>query len=135
MRYLGEGEGICQRLSAEGANYWRGAIQREKPEKRKARHSRARILCNKCPLLEACEEYLVACEKRKEHIDGVVAGRFSIVRPNFESTTLRECMGCGHALKSPNGYYPPGARQHAGEGLCAKCYPVMRRRKNEKSRI
>lgn len=127
---IDDGQGICQKMYAKGiksVRLWDGQRRFEKVEEMKRRHSRARIMCWRCPALEDCETRLLEHERRLEHIDGVVAGRYSIVRSDFNGNQQKLCAGCARPLEIPN------SRQtgipHAGEGLCQECYPEFGRRK------
>ncbi len=132
MSLIDDGLGICQIMAAkkvESAGYWEGRRAYEKTEELERRHSRARILCWRCPALEECEARLVEFEENLEHVDGVVAGRYSIIRTEFKGTLQKLCACCASPLK---GAHEPAKKRgvlHAGEGLCEKCYPMMRRKR------
>lgn len=127
---IDDGQGSCQMMYAKGiesAGLWDGQRRFEKSEEMKRRHSRARIMCWRCPALDDCEARLAEFEDRLEHIDGVVAGRYSIVRPDFNGNLQKLCAGCGQALKIPNSRN--SGLDHVGEGLCRDCYPEFGRKK------
>lgn len=127
---IDDGQGICQKMYAKGiesAGLWEGQRRFERAEDMKRRHSRARIMCWRCPALDDCEAYLAGREAKLEHIDGVVAGRYSIIRPDFKGTLQSLCAGCGQALKIPNSR--KAGLEHVGEGLCRDCYPEFGRSK------
>lgn len=132
--------GLCQRagLSSEERLLWEDTKHREKQPAREIRHRQARILCNRCPVLELCEERLVKLESEGIRVDGVVAGRYSTVKIGYFATTQTHCQCCGNYLQlaGKNEFgkkikQRPGALEHAGEGLCVECYPTFRRRKKD----
>ena len=130
MSLIDDGQGICQRMAAKShpdAQLWEGQLRFEKQEEMQRRHLRARILCWRCPALEDCEARLAEHESRFEHVDGVVAGRYSIIRPDYHGNLQKLCAGCGQALKIPRSRNP--GLDHVGEGLCRDCYPEFGRKK------
>ncbi|MBA1834149.1 hypothetical protein [Corynebacterium wankanglinii] len=148
-----EGEGICQK------NTWREAARRgeELPwdsrlgyERRgtsldvtTARHDRARGLCQCCPVLEACEQYLSDMERAGVGVDGVIAGRYSDtptrgwnsgpkkLPPAPYEGQQTHCRACRTAMwpqaADPELVATQGGPRHLGEGLCEHCYPRFAR--------
>lgn len=108
---------------------WDGRAPNEAREAVLARHEIARVQCQRCPLLTACERALSDMEKQSLRVDGVMAGRYSDVATHsgeHEFAQLR-CRGCNAPLLPQGGTHnrrkvPLGARQHLGEGLCEECY-------------
>lgn len=132
------GQGICQREEyrnpSSGIRLWESMHPREKSESVNHRHRNARILCRRCPLLDACEKYLTQCELAGASVDGVVAGRYCDVRVwGSVARYQSHCEGCGCPLipREPGtrAAFGEGARRHAGEGLCKKCFPLLRRKR------
>ncbi|EEI16333.1 hypothetical protein HMPREF0298_1919 [Corynebacterium lipophiloflavum DSM 44291] len=113
---------------------WDGRRPKEPTQQVHDRHTEAKLLCRRCPLLTACERALSDLERAGLHVDGVMAGRYSDVRSHmlrneaqFHQTT---CRGCAAPLIPQGGVGaktkpPPKARRHIGEGLCEDCYPVL----------
>lgn len=102
-------------------------------------HAWARRLCLMCPVLEACEAYLSDQERAGNHIDGVIAARYSdVCAPGtFPDRRQTHCSGCGKAMRPQRERglsgvakkrHKPPRRKHVGEGLCDKCYPRLSRR-------
>lgn len=144
-------EGICQRKkwrerAAEGyALPWDSRLGYEKREdgillETQKRHARARALCQRCPVLHACESYVSHMETIGVAIDGVVAGRYSDTKgkrvPTRPPTGTEEeiqtkCLACGSAMwpqATPRDrVVSSGVPQHAGEGLCEHCFPTFAR--------
>ena len=133
---MGTRHGTCSRTEYSGL--W-DSITVEQPTKEMLiMQARARVLCLQCPLLEACEDYLSACEQEGLAVDGVIAGRFSDVYAGnwqLEHQIQSHCLGCQtHMLpqKVPPRRDPEQfrslRRKHVGEGLCDQCYPALSRR-------
>lgn len=102
----------------------------------KERNQKAMVLCQACPLLDACEAMLSDHEKQSIAISGVVAGRYCDV-PQGAVTQGAEprqvtCRGC-HEPMQPQHLAPRrrkkrlSVRIHRGEGLCDWCYPRFSR--------
>lgn len=97
------------------------------------RHEEARILCRRCPLIDACERALGDMEDQALNVDGVMAGRYADVRPQMVADGIfcqTNCRGCGNSLIPRAGVHlnakpRPGARPHVGEGLCEDCWPDL----------
>ncbi|WP_445227948.1 hypothetical protein [Corynebacterium sp. H127] len=109
---------------------WDPRAEKERADDVAARHSQARILCNRCPVLRACEARMMAHESEGLLIAGVVAARYSVLQVSQGSMVPRQekCSGCGVLLHAPNARRrKKGTRIHAGEGLCTKCWPMLRR--------
>lgn len=149
-----EEQGICQ------ATTWREAAAQGDPmpwesrfgyERRKEgvceaterRHAHARKLCQRCPVLEACEHYLSDMERAGIGVDGVVAGRYSDTpahgwvdgpkrQPSGDEEGMQtRCLACRAPMwpqaTNPERVALHGGAQHAGEGLCDQCYPKFAR--------
>lgn len=113
---------------------WESIRPKEEIKAFDRRQRRAKIDCHRCPILDACERYLSACEKQKIPIDGVVAGRW----PDWTKSEItarvkrlqKHCRHCGHPMRpqwratDPN---PRNVPQHVGEGLCNACWPTHSR--------
>lgn len=103
----------------------------EKSKEVGERHAKARAMCHQCPVLDACEQRLVAYEEAGVRIGGVVAGRYSIVRaPGPKSGEEQsQCIACAAPLVIRGRMTQSAdARRHAGEGLCELCWPRMNRK-------
>lgn len=126
----------CWHKRWPGGSPWDGRRGGEDSESVKQRHRIARIECHHCPLINACESYLAATERNGEYVDGVVAGRYSDVRPPQTDGQFRQssCLGCAKDMcpQSPRHRPVMPRRQHAGEGLCQVCWPEFRRRPRTK---
>lgn len=149
-----EGQGICQQekwrdAAVYGAGMpWDSRLHRDgRGEQAKEavakRHNLARQLCQRCPLLEACERYLSATERAGIRVDGVVAGRYSdtpshgwILGPAHipdgnEEGRQTNCRACGQPMwpqvVSPERATERGGQRHVGEGLCEICFPRFAR--------
>lgn len=149
-----DGQGICQqpkwRDAAEGGagmpwdsqlpSDGRGEKGKQTADKR---HNLARKLCQRCPILDACERYLSDTERAGVRVDGVVAGRYSdtpsygwILGPAHipdgnEKGRQTNCRACGGPMwpqvTSPEKAQRLGGHRHIGEGLCELCYPRFAR--------
>ena len=122
------------RRSPDHRNLWESHHFRESTETMRARHEIARAYCAQCPLLNSCEEMLSACEAEGTFIDGVVAGRYTVLQSHGHHQPRQEkCKVCGVKLWPPNTRRQrlfPGEAKHAGEGLCEQCFPMASRRGN-----
>lgn len=149
-----EGQGICQQRK------WRASAIKGKPlpwdarlpadghgaaakKRAHARHDRAREICNRCPIIDACERYLAAAERAGIRVDGVVAGRYSdaptygwMTGPKNMPTGNEEgrqttCRACREPMWpqiiSDEKARQRGGKKHVGEGLCNQCYPHFAR--------
>ena len=131
-----ETEALCWHTRQHvGTAPWDGRNPGEPSAEVRDRHEQARRKCHRCPLLTACERALSDMEKDVLRVDGVMAGRYSDVKP-YNHTDLEftqsTCRGCQHPLLprgtvSQNRKHPDGARRHIGEGLCEDCYPRLAR--------
>ena len=129
--------GICMRRENRGTattpNLWEAPRDQERMASVVQRHQRARLLCRRCPLLDACESYLSATEKDGKRVGGVVAARYSDIRPAWTEEWQSACAGCGKPMRpqhvSQRSKPRKTARIHVGEGLCDDCYPRLRRNK------
>lgn len=131
--------GVCAsrhlQPTAEVPSLWESRRRWESPEQVEARHQQARIICRRCPALEACEAALSAMERGRFDVDGVMAGRFSDVRPGVSGKKLsevqRRCLGCRNVMGPQTGPHANTRKQygcwHAGEGLCDVCHPRLSR--------
>ena len=116
----------------------------DKTTMRDEAHTKARVLCASCPVLEACEAYLAAMERAGISVAGVVAGRYSdLPSSGVRSTAPKSlprasateqqttCRGCGKRMwpqcTEPARIAVRPAPQHQGEGLCDVCWPDMHR--------
>lgn len=149
-----DGQGICQsRKWRTGAHKgevipWDGKVVKERHHPPAGdmtlhRHEEARLLCQRCPVLDACENYLSDMEKRGISVNGVVAGRYSDTPPggwekgpakipsadiNEQQTTCRACREpMWPQITAPERVAKQGGRQHKGEGLCDLCHPRFAR--------
>lgn len=108
----------------------------------KHRQEYARILCQQCPMLEACEQRLSHLERRGLSVDGIVAGRVSDVPshlwqyiprslPKKAPGVLTHCRACGTNMwpqcAASDQVRASTAPQHKGEGLCDRCWPTHTR--------
>ncbi len=116
----------------------------EKKHPTQLRHERARVLCLRCPLLEACEAYLCDLEDNRTQVGGVVAGRYYDGPPDFvcdlkpkslDKWRQSKCRACGrlmwpraNLIRKPPVQPVPDECQHIGEGLCQDCYPQFARK-------
>lgn len=141
MRKQSDVVGACQRRSmaatATMPSLWDTKAPSETTvEPMRKRNQKAMILCQTCPLLDACEAMLADLEKQGIAISGVVAGRYSDVpvHPSNRGAEPRQitCRGC-HEQMLPQ-YVSPYCKQsprpercHVGEGLCDWCYPQISR--------
>lgn len=106
------------------------------------RHHRARLLCLRCPLLDACERYLSDMENKMVPVAGIVAGRYfdgppqgGRIKPKpLDKERQVTCRGCGHLmwprsniLQDHPAIPGPDECQHKGEGLCESCWPKLSR--------
>lgn len=128
------GNGICQRPEHRPTGgmptLWEGQRGRESKEAAQARHLEAKLLCLRCPLLDACEAMVCHYEKLDQGIDGVVAGRYSTAERLYNKTYIVRCLGCGatlHPQCAQTRRNREGLRVHAGEQLCTDCYPRLSR--------
>lgn len=141
MRKQSDVVGACQRRSMAATrtrpSLWDTKAPSETTvEPMRQRNQKAMILCQACPLLEACEAMLADHEKQGVAISGVVAGRYSDVpvHPSNRGAEPRQitCRGC-HEQMLPQYVSPytkqknPPERHHVGEGLCDWCYPQISR--------
>lgn len=132
--------GICQQKEFQATNnsasLWDPIVSREKYEQVDRRHKIARTLCRKCPLLEPCERMLADAEERGEIIAGIVAARLSDVKS--PDRHQHSCVVCGEKMRPrrhvSKGIVKPTSppRDHVGEGLCDRCYPVFSRSARKK---
>lgn len=149
-----EGEGICQKhkwrekAAAGDPLPWDSRLGYERrtdspTDAAARRHEQARRLCQRCPILDACEHYLSDMERAGISVDGIVAGRYSDTPPgnwkhgpaklpsgNEEGVQTR-CRAC-RAPMWPQATNPAriadlGGPQHAGEGLCEPCFTQFAR--------
>lgn len=124
--------GVCQRRSMAATtgkpSLWDPRSGREEEGVFQDRHHQAAVLCQQCPLLDACEAALSAHEKVGVYIAGVVAGRYSDVARRDNENRLVHCRSCGDRML-PQAVVGGTAKQrkHVGEGLCDWCYPQWRR--------
>lgn len=144
MRKQSDVVGTCQRRSmaatATRPSLWDTKGDGETTvDVMRQRNQKAMVLCQACPLLEACEAMLSDHEKRGIAISGVVAGRYSDVPVHTSSQGAeprqRTCRGC-HEQIQPQ-CLAPGPRSHrkkklsvhihVGEGLCQWCHPQISR--------
>lgn len=124
---------LCRhpRYQRRGRNLWE-TRPKEPTEQRRERHAQARMLCQSCPLLEACEAALSDLEVQGLGVDGVMAGRMSDV-PGYGVVEKQDrCRVCGLRLQPQKRVAEkrrllPGQRPHVGEGLCDRCYPEHHR--------
>lgn len=126
--------GVCQRRSmaatAGKPSLWdpQADAGREREEDVNQRHRSAKIMCQACPLLDACEAALSAHEKAGVLIAGVVAGRYSDVARKDNEHQLVSCRLCGEdMLPQAMTRKTIKQRKHTGEGLCDWCYPQVSR--------
>lgn len=124
--YLFDKTGICQQQKYRDAEprIWDTPYPTRFPES----HTKARILCRRCPALEQCEEYLSGLELLGVHVSGVIAARYSDVGVASEGVIYRQekCLGCGEQMM-PQRRATNSKRSHKGEGLCTECYPRFSR--------
>lgn len=141
MRRQSDVVGACQRRSMAATrtrpSLWDTKVPSETTvDVMRQRNQKAMVLCQACPLLDACEAMLADHEKQGIAISGVVAGRYSDVpvHPSNRSAEPRQiaCRGCQEQMlpqyvspycKQPN----RPERRHVGEGLCDWCYPQISR--------
>lgn len=127
--------GTCQlpRARSTGADVslWESRRSREDKDSVGQRHLRARLECWVCPVLEACEAALTDMERQGQHVDGVMAARYSDVKSRDAlGIHQAKCRGCHVSLwpqaKDPD-QMPSGRLRHVGEGLCETCWPAFSR--------
>lgn len=137
---MDESMGICGQESYASTRSlpspWESQRTVEKQYEAEKRHRRARVLCYKCPLFDACERALSDMERAGISVDGVMAGRYSDIplADGYTSTFQSECIACGAGLipqhRRPRKKFPKSAKRHVGEGLCEECYPLLSRLNN-----
>lgn len=131
--------GICQQRDMQATpsapSLWDPSAAGEPVARMRKRHQQAKLLCAQCPLLEACERMLSACEWRGVRVAGVVAGRYSDRPQPLTSSDPYQlcCRWCGGPM-DPQALVAAHARKrcchtpyqykqrHMGEGLCNRCY-------------
>lgn len=129
--------GLCAQpgfeAAADSPSLWESRRPRESAEAMANRHRKARVACQRCPLIRECERMLSDHEIQGIPIDGVVAARYSDV--GYKAQPRRElqsvCMGCGESLLPQKMVHDnredKRRKPHVGEGLCRDCYPIFAR--------
>lgn len=126
-----------------GQTPWDGPRPDEESVRVRQRHSKARSFCQRCVLLEVCEEALSDMERASIHVEGVMAGRYSDVRGYGQSSRDREfrqanCKFCGVVMRPQAPSQQRDLKtitvqfaRHMGEGLCEGCWPTKRRARRQ----